>query len=114
MKDLPLIAPTHFSAMSFTAFRNYIKGIKTEFVREQAEMRAAKAGKPTGPVKGVSFRVNDKGTPIITIRDRKPKWLAPYEIDSMADFYGVSKQEMWKIVASKKIKIERNRLAVEL
>ncbi len=55
--------------------------------------------------KFVSFRVNDKGTPIFTVRKRKPKLILIDEIENLAKQGEHSKEKLLEYAALKKIKV---------
>lgn len=107
--SMPLISPQSIWSYTPDDYRAYVRGLRDTYQGEQEakkQARAAKAKKaPTSPIPGITFRYNNKGTPIITIRGRKPKFIAPREIDSLAKFHGVRQNTMWQIVRSKAIPV---------
>ena len=50
----------------------------------------------------VSFRINEKGTFIFTIRNRDPKYILPAELDSLAKEHSLSSVDVWREAGKKK------------
>lgn len=103
------IAPKPFNEYTPHEYREYIRSLKQIYVAEQdikKEIRKlAQVKKSTSPVKDVSFRINLKGTPIITIRNRSPKWISREEIDILARHHSFPMNRMWLLVKDKQITI---------
>lgn len=74
-----------------------------EFIRAKHQLPVSKSGAPALPL---SFRRNDKGTPIITVRGRKPKWATRDEVRALAQASeNISEQELFVLAGQKKIKL---------
>lgn len=109
MSHIPLLAPKHFTGFSPLEYREYIRTLRTDYLAEQAikaETRKLKQASRKSPalIEGVSFRINAKGTRVLTIR-RKPKQLTKAEINLLAKQHGIPQNEMWVLVRSKSIEV---------
>lgn len=115
---IPLIAPQSIWNYDPVAYREYIVELKNTYRAEQEQKKALKAQKarkaPSSPVPGITFRYNDLGTPIITIRGRKPKYIAPQEIEALAKHYGIKQNVMWQYVRTKGISVHTPEIQTDL
>lgn len=84
-----LISPKHFTEYSAEEYREYVRSLYIEPERKKA-------------ARDFSFRINDKGTFVFTVRNRKPKYLTPEELDLIAEENNLSKREVWLRAAEKK------------
>lgn len=103
-----LVAPKHISSFTPEEYRDYVKGQRTLYLAEQEakkeRRRLATVKKPTALIEGINFRVNAKGTPILTVR-RKPKWISPGEIELLAQANGTKLNWMWLFCRAKGLHI---------
>jgi len=115
---IPLIAFKQLSEFIPDEFRQYVRDLRTQYQTEQDAKRELKklaaAKKSPHPLKHVHYRLNAKGTPVITIRGRKSKWISRNEIIILAKHYGIPQNEMWLLVASKKITVHKTAIEVDL
>ena len=93
-EHIPLLSPKPFAEYSGEEYLSYIKSMYREPVNKEGKV-----------VRDVSFRINDKGTHIITVRNRKPKWIAKEEINILATEAGIPQNVMWQTVGRKKIPV---------
>jgi len=102
---IPLIAPKPFEEQTPESFASYID---TLYIcpKEAARKKAEKAGKK--PASDLGYRENDKGTRIITVRNRKPKWAFASEIRLMAKEHSLNERELFVLFTKKKIEIRRD------
>ncbi len=94
MENVPLLSPKPFAEYSPQEYLLYVKGMYREPRNKEGKI-----------VRDVSFRINDKGTHIITVRNRKPKWISKAEIRILAEEAGVPQNIMWQTVRRKKIPV---------
>lgn len=117
MIQMPLLSFKAFRDFLPDEFRQYIRDLRSDYVTEQEakkeKRKLAAQKKPTGPIDGISFRINPKGTPILTIR-RKPQWISPTEIDTLAKHYGFPQNEMWLLVKSRGIDISTTKVQTDI
>ncbi len=89
-----LLSPKALEEYSPEAFKERIRGLFYKPIKGKGKAKKA-------PPKEVSWRLNAKGTLVIVIR-RKPKWIAPREIDQIALESGKPQNEVWLKVKAKK------------
>lgn len=99
------MAPGQFRAHIFNLRSKHLefKSAKKALHKERTKANAV-FGKPRSPVDGVTYRVNNKGTPIITMK-RKPKYITKSELDALAIYYKLPLQTLWNIVVQKGIEV---------
>lgn len=114
MKLMPLISARSIYEMLPHEFRASIKLIRTKYRTDQETRKLAKAPAPKSPIKDINYRINKHGNPIITIRNRKPKWITPDEINILASFHGVAQNEMWTIIRSKNIPVSKSTIQASI
>lgn len=61
----------------------------------------------TSPTPGVNVRLNDKGTIIVTIRDRKPKYITYEELTHWRKELGIKESALWAKCTEKSITVKR-------
>lgn len=107
-----LVAHKHISGFSPDEYRDYVKSLrdiyKTEQEAKKEKRKLAVVKKPTGVVEGINFRFNKKGTGILTCR-RKPKWITPEEIETLARHHGTKLNFMWMLIRDKAITILKDK-----
>lgn len=79
----------------------------------QEKIKESKAKAPTGPVPGINFRYNAKGTPILTVR-RKPKWITKDEIVKLHQHYDVPSNILWTLIRTKGIELSTTKIQLTL
>lgn len=98
-RHIPLLSPRPFAVYSAQEYHTYIRSL----YRTPAEA----AGKPEP--REFSFRRNDKGNPVITIR-RKPKYLTKAEVNLCALELGMPQNEMWVYLRDRDVEIRNDDL----
>ena len=88
----PLLAPKHLTEYSAEEYLQYVKSLH----REPKKKDAAKAW---------TFRVSDKGTPILTIRGRKPKFLTPDEAKEVQEVTKWGDEAFAAFLRAKKVEV---------
>ncbi len=88
---VPLLSPKPFSEFSPEEFQEYVRSLYVEPERPP-------------PPADFSVRLNQKGTPVITVR-RKPKWLTASEVQGIALDLGLPLQTLWILILRRKIEI---------
>jgi len=91
---IPLLSPCAFELFTAEAFKVYVRGLNTP-----RRVKRTAAVKKTPPP--FAWRVNAKGTLVITIR-RKPKWLTRAEVDGIAAAAKIDSRLVWLKVMAKK------------
>jgi len=94
-EHVPLISPKPFSEYEAKEYRDYVRSLYREPKNKEGKV-----------IHDVSFRINDKGTYIVTIRNRKPKWISKEEINILAKGAGVPQNKVWQRVREKKIEVK--------
>lgn len=74
--------------------------------KEAVARKREKSGKKKASDLG--FRVNDRGTLIITVRNRKPKWASADEVREMAKEHRISERELFILFGKKGIEIKHD------
>jgi len=90
-EDIPLLSPKPFADFTPDEYRAYITSLYQE------------PPKPAPPPE-LAVRLNDKGTPVITIR-REPKWLTYKEAEALATEIGWKLQPFLANLRKKKVTI---------
>ena len=88
---IPLLSPKPFSEYSAVDFHAYVRSLYV-------------APPEKKPPAEWSVRLNDKGTPVVTVR-RTPKVLSREEAEAMAKELGWTLQDTWLMLLSKKIRV---------
>lgn len=88
---LRLLAPKHLTEFESSDWMEYVESL---YQRPK-------------PPKNWNFRRNDKGTPIITIRNRKPKFLMPEEFAELLEEAGMSEDELRNFLKEKKVEVKK-------
>lgn len=94
--------------MASESFSRHVNEIRNHWRRLNAKRKAiakerANANKP--PSKAYSFRYNPKGTPILTIRGRKPPYLYASEWKDLVSEYPEAKADLQSVLAKRKITV---------
>lgn len=112
MGELLLVAHKHISQFTPDEYRDYVKSLrdvyKTEQETKKEKRKLALVKKSTSVIEGINYRVNAKGTAIITCR-RKPKWISPQEIEVLARHHGTKLNFMWMLIRDKDITIIKDK-----
>ena len=88
----PLLSPKPFADFSPAEYKAYV----VSFYKEPPK---------AAPPAEYSVSVNAKGNPVIRVR-REPKWLTSGEVSELAEEAGLTLQQMWSAVLSRKIEIK--------
>ena len=85
---------------------NHVARVKAKRKRDSKERAAFTAQFNTKPkAKAWSFRVNEKGTIIITIRKRKPAYLTRSEYEEITREFATYEKDINKVLEKRKINI---------
>ena len=98
-KFIPLISPKHITEFTPSEYHEYIKNLWID------------PNKDKPAPKYVSFRRNDKGTPIVTVRSRKPKYVTTEEFLELCFESEMKQSEMFLFLKSKKVHLVRDEKA---
>lgn len=82
------LAPKHHTEYSPEEWKDYVEGL---FL----------APTPTEKAPDCSVRRNAKGTPVLTIRNRKPKWILRSEVEDFARTLRIPQSEFFLFAKSK-------------
>lgn len=105
VSEIPLLGPK-LDTMQPAQWKTYVNSLRSIHMarwRKKKELAKLRSAKP--PAKPYGFRRNDKGTPIVTIRNRKPKWVTRQEFKDLLSLSDLSERELWNLLVSKKIEI---------
>jgi hypothetical protein len=92
-----------------TSYAEHLKSIKAHWSRLKAKRKAAKLSREAEskpPVKAYSFRFNKKGTPVLTIRKRKPAYLYRCEWLELETAYPEHREVLQTVLAKRSITIK--------
>lgn len=93
----PLLAPKHLTEYSAEEYMEYVKSLH----REPKKKEGAKAW---------TFRVSEKGTPILTIRGRKPKFLTPDEAEEVQKLTKWTDEAFVTFLIKKKVEVREREI----
>lgn len=96
-KTKPLISNKSIWKFNPANYWNYITSLYEE--------PSLKKKKEKEPAKDWSFRRNDRGTPVLTIRNRKPKYLTKEEVILLKGESGMSSQELHLFLKKKEVAV---------
>lgn len=104
---MPFILARPVQSHDALSWLSHLRSIQAE-TRAQwvAKKKAAKERSTKPPAKPWSFRRSPKGTPIITIRGRKPKYLSPAELQDMLTTYPADADDIRELIVTKAIPIK--------
>lgn len=98
----PLLSGRPLSSFEYWEFQAYVIGLRGKYMkyyREKRERAKLRSQKPKA--KDYSYRINAKGTTVITIRNRKPKFLTCCEINELCQEHKLKFKELEEIIIAK-------------
>lgn len=112
MSWIPLLAPKALRDFAATEFKNYVRGLYYKKPKKKSP------AKRKTPLKAYSARLNPKGTLVLTIRTRDPKWISREEIAEIAATLGIEERLVYLKVGERGIKIstqaEEDRISLDV
>lgn len=93
-------------------FKALVIKMREDYLKAEAERKAAKATKSASPVEGISFRWTKTGKPSLIVR-RKPAWISTSEIEKLHAHYGVPSNVLWKLVREREIEVSETKIQLK-